>query len=182
MATRLGAPGRHALAAVGQAANSLPIWSCSVWGLPCPRLHSRGGALLPHLFTLTLRLRGWRYIFCGTGRLPALKPESRTLSGTLPCGVRTFLSRGACATRQRPSSSPAGLILSQVSGEGSRVLLSFRGKFRRIRMATHVSEARRGAPELHPDSKPIVWRDILTSPNGSLRALPCSDRAAEACI
>ena len=35
------------------AAASLPIWSCSVWGLPCPRLHSRSGALLPHLFTLT---------------------------------------------------------------------------------------------------------------------------------
>jgi len=32
---------------------SLPIWSCSVWGLPCPRHHCRGGALLPHLFTLT---------------------------------------------------------------------------------------------------------------------------------
>jgi len=32
---------------------SLPIWSCSVWGLPCPRLHSRSGALLPHHFTLT---------------------------------------------------------------------------------------------------------------------------------
>ncbi len=49
---------RHALAAVGQAANSLPIWSCSVWGLPCPRLYSRRGALLPHLFTLTRRF--WR--------------------------------------------------------------------------------------------------------------------------
>jgi len=109
VATRLGAPGRHALAAVGQAANSLPIWSCSVWGLPCPRLYSRGGALLPHLFTLTCRLRGRRYFFCGTGRLPALKPESRTLSGTLPCGVRTFLSRGACASRQRPPSPPARL-------------------------------------------------------------------------
>ncbi len=35
------------------AAASLPIWSCSVWGLPCLRLHSRSGALLPHLFTLT---------------------------------------------------------------------------------------------------------------------------------
>jgi hypothetical protein len=111
MATRLGAPGRHALAAVGQAANSLPIWSCSVWGLPCPRLYSRSGALLPHLFTLTSCLRRWRYIFCGTGRLPALKPESRTLSGTLPCGVRTFLSRSACTLRQRPPSSPALPIL-----------------------------------------------------------------------
>jgi hypothetical protein len=35
------------------AAASLPIWSCSVWGLPCLRLYSRSGALLPHLFTLT---------------------------------------------------------------------------------------------------------------------------------
>ena len=34
-----------------------------------------------------------RYILCGTGRLAALKLQSRTLSGTLPCGVRTFLSR-----------------------------------------------------------------------------------------
>ncbi len=32
---------------------SLPIWSCSVWGLPCPRPHSLSGALLPHHFTLT---------------------------------------------------------------------------------------------------------------------------------
>jgi len=31
-----------------------PIWSCSVWGLPC-RLHRcLRGALLPHLFTLTI--------------------------------------------------------------------------------------------------------------------------------
>ena len=32
--------------------NSLPIWSCSVWGLPCPPHYWSGGALLPHLFTL----------------------------------------------------------------------------------------------------------------------------------
>ena len=35
------------------AASSLPIWSCSVWGLPCPGLYRTGGALLPHHFTLT---------------------------------------------------------------------------------------------------------------------------------
>ena len=96
----------------------LPIWSCSVWGLPCPRHYCRGGALLPHLFTLTppilvRRLRAarvenepeWagRYVFCGTFRrvtaFPRLAkaarrgapPPSRTLSGTLLCGVRTFL-------------------------------------------------------------------------------------------
>ena len=36
-----------------QQRNSFPIWSCSVWGLPCPRHRWHGGALLPHLFTLT---------------------------------------------------------------------------------------------------------------------------------
>ena len=32
-----------------------PIRSCSAWGFPCPRCHQRGGALLPHLFTLATR-------------------------------------------------------------------------------------------------------------------------------
>jgi hypothetical protein len=36
---------------------SLPIWSCSVWGLPCLRRYRRSGALLPHHFTLTPSLR-----------------------------------------------------------------------------------------------------------------------------
>ena len=39
------------------AETSLPIWSCSVWGLPCLRPRSRSGALLPHHFTLTLAPR-----------------------------------------------------------------------------------------------------------------------------
>jgi hypothetical protein len=30
-----------------------PIRSCSRWGLPCPLCYQRGGALLPHRFTLT---------------------------------------------------------------------------------------------------------------------------------
>src|ERR1700678_2407925 len=37
--------------------------------------------------------RAGRYVLCGTGRPRALTPASRTLSGTLPCGVRTFLPR-----------------------------------------------------------------------------------------
>jgi hypothetical protein len=71
----------------------LPIWSCSVWGLPCPLHCWSGGALLPHLFTLTPRIRRWarRFVFCGTFRRLALMPVSRTLSGTPLCGVRTFL-------------------------------------------------------------------------------------------
>jgi len=105
---------------------SLPIWSCSVWGLPCPRRYRRSGALLPHHFTLTgLAVQAYalrascacrstsvrRYLFCGTGRPRALKPASRTLSGTLPCGVRTFLPRRTSglrpSLRQRPPGPPA---------------------------------------------------------------------------
>jgi hypothetical protein len=78
----------------------LPIWSCSVWGLPCPPHCCGGGALLPHLFTLT-PLPG-RYVFCGTFRRADLNPPSRTLSGTLLCGVRTFLSH-RLTRRERPS-------------------------------------------------------------------------------
>ena len=86
-------------------ADSLPIWSCSVWGLPCPPHYCDGGALLPHLFTLTLALPPGRYIFCGTFRRPGLNPASRTLSGTLLCGVRTFLPHHL--TRQERPSGPA---------------------------------------------------------------------------
>ena len=51
--SRLGASGRCAAPPGSLAAASLPIWSCSVWGLPCPRRYRRSGALLPHHFTLT---------------------------------------------------------------------------------------------------------------------------------
>src|SRR5690242_18437242 len=36
-----------------RAGHATPVWSCFGWGLPCPRRHRRGGALLPHRFTLT---------------------------------------------------------------------------------------------------------------------------------
>src|SRR6185436_11775391 len=57
------------------------------------RRYRRCGALLPHLFTLTLRLtafaaRSGRYLFCATG--PSGCP-ARALPGALACGVRTFL-------------------------------------------------------------------------------------------
>jgi hypothetical protein len=89
----------------------------SLFGLaPCGVYHAPGftaGAVRSYrtFSPLPAAFGGWRYFFCGTGRLPALKPESRTLSGTLPCGVRTFLSRSACTLRQRPPSSPALPIL-----------------------------------------------------------------------
>ena len=51
--SRLGAPGRCAAPPGSLADASLPIWSCSVWGLPCPGPYGPSGALLPHHFTLT---------------------------------------------------------------------------------------------------------------------------------
>ena len=98
--------------------NSSPIWSCSVWGLPCPGHCCPGGALLPHLFTLTPTNRGGMFsVALSVGRIERTpgqrpgathsNPPSRTLSGTLLCGVRTFLPRIACAIRQRPSGPPA---------------------------------------------------------------------------
>jgi hypothetical protein len=47
-----------------------------------------------------------RYILCCTCRPDALKHPSRTLSGTLPCGVRTFL----------PLSTPASLTTCGAGG------------------------------------------------------------------
>ena len=49
----LAAPGRRRARILLRRRVSLPIWSCSVWGLPCPGLYRTGGALLPHHFTLT---------------------------------------------------------------------------------------------------------------------------------
>src|SRR5256885_16054896 len=46
-----------------------------------------------------------RYLFCGTFRHPGLNPASRTLSGTLLCGVRTF--RSPHLTRRERPSGPA---------------------------------------------------------------------------
>ena len=60
-----------------------PVWPCSGWGLACHDGFPSRGALLPHLFTLTLRSRtqsgeAGRCVFCATfrrlaapGRYPA---------------------------------------------------------------------------------------------------------------
>ena len=45
----------------------------------------------PRLIREGLTRTSGRYVFCGTFRRPGLNPASRTLSGTLLCGVRTFL-------------------------------------------------------------------------------------------
>ena len=105
---RLGAPGRRA-AEAGLFGLPLP----SLFGLaPCgvyPAFAVTAEAVRSYRTFSPLLLRRaafWtdplpgRYVFCGTSRPRALTPASRTLSGTLPCGVRTFLSRS-------PASSPA---------------------------------------------------------------------------
>ena len=90
---------------------SSPIWSCSVWGLPCPTHHCAGGALLPHLFTLTATLQSRRYVFCGTGRQLCLNTASRMLSGTLLYGVRTFLPQHLRRGCERPSGPAANPVI-----------------------------------------------------------------------
>ena len=108
---------------------SLPIWSCSVWGLPCPLHYCGGGALLPHLFTLTPLPR--RYVFCGTSRQPGLNPASRTLSGTLLCGVRTFLPRRRSAESDRPVQLPTTPLYAMCRPNPSRRPLCERSLFAR---------------------------------------------------
>src|SRR5271163_4811541 len=93
--TRVGAPGRHAFAAdrAGPRISSLfGLAPCGVY--PAPDVTAgavRSYRTFSPLPTPLARHR--RYLLCGTSRLAALTPRSRTLSGTLPCGVRTFLSQ-----------------------------------------------------------------------------------------
>ena len=107
---RVGAPGRHASAAEsGRPANFLPIWSCSVWGLPCLRRYRRSGALLPHLFTLTPASDEARAV-CSLWHLP-----SRGLDAAIPDVIRHTALRSSdfplpgslTLARQRPSGLPA---------------------------------------------------------------------------
>jgi hypothetical protein len=67
-------------------------------------------ALLPERCALTAPFHPYpakagRYVFCCTFRLTGLNPPSRTLSGTLLYGVRTFLSLLAKTATIRPDIS-----------------------------------------------------------------------------
>ena len=61
------------------------VRSCRTFS-PLPRRSHQSSADL----TRTHK-NGGRYVFCGTFRQPSLNLVSRMLSGTLLCGVRTFL-------------------------------------------------------------------------------------------
>ena len=60
-----------------------------------------------------------RYVFCGTFRRMDLNPPSRTLSGTLLYGVRTFLPR-RWTQRERPSGPAANTSLYSMLRTGPR--------------------------------------------------------------
>jgi hypothetical protein len=71
----------------------------------------------PYLLLAACVAWGRRYVLCCTGRTDGLNHPPRTLSGTLPCGVRTFLSRStACATRG--SDHPAACRFKCNAGDG----------------------------------------------------------------
>jgi len=103
---KVGVSSRDAWPTACAVIHSFPIWSCSVWGLPCVAHCCSTGALLPHLFTLTatvehLRLCGLapalpsrpgakadrlspftyvrRYIFCGTFRRATPAPRRNAI-------------------------------------------------------------------------------------------------------
>ena len=98
---KFGAPSRHALKMACAILNSFPIWSCSVWGLPCVAHYCGTGALLPHLFTLTALTQGLR-----NGLRPASpsrpvraerlspfgSPRSRTSQAPRACACLAFAS------------------------------------------------------------------------------------------
>src|ERR1700744_3096663 len=61
-----------------RAAPEFPIWPCTRWGFPCRVACASRGALLPHLFTLTVGLApNGGLIFCGTFRRKAFRLSAR---------------------------------------------------------------------------------------------------------
>ena len=108
--SRLGAsgrcaapPGSWALSVSGALPSLFGLAPCGVYpatGITASAVRSYRtfsplpGQWVPHISILRCgKSQSRRYILCGTGRPRAFTPASRTLSGTLPCGVRTFLSR-----------------------------------------------------------------------------------------
>ncbi len=123
--TRVGAPGRHASAADWGPRCEFPPYLVLLrvgFTLPPSLPPERCALTAPfHPYPAPLARRG-RYVLCGTSRLAALKPRSRTLSGTLPCGVRTFLSR--LSLRLAGSGRPACLHSSYLSPDWCKLLSS----------------------------------------------------------
>ena len=167
---RVGAPGRHA-----SAADRAGLRISSLFGLaPCGVYHASAvtvGAVRSYRtfspLPPSLASRR-RYLLCGTCRLAALTPRSRTLSGTLPCGVRTFLSR--LGFRRTGSGRPACLHLIYVSADcelqyGSAALCHEACPY-----STSHWRAPRGGLDLERTNRPFCLNpsfDIKASSSGS---------------
>ena len=98
-----------------QAGGSSPIWSCSVWGLPCPAHYCPGGALLPHLFTLTPTNRGGMFsVALSVGpplkaSLPDVIRHTALWSSDFPPPPRAASPKRTSARQERPSGPLATL-------------------------------------------------------------------------
>jgi len=90
---------------------TVPIQSCSGWGLPCRRRCRKRGALLPHPFTLATpadeKPADGRFAFCGT--FPGVAPAGR-YPAPLFRGARTFLPGGCRETAPRRPSGHLALL------------------------------------------------------------------------
>jgi len=81
-----------------------PIWSCTTRSLPGRACYqTRRWALTPPFHPSPLQ--GWS-VFCCTCRR-SRSTNARTLSGSLPCGVRTFLPRGPLSRDAAATARPA---------------------------------------------------------------------------
>ena len=81
-----------------------PIWSCSVRGFACRRRYRRRGALLPHLFTLTLRLGPASRRDLAQGGMfsvPLVRQVALPGSYPAPCPAEFGLSSPSSTSRQR---------------------------------------------------------------------------------
>ena len=102
---------------------TVPIRSCSRWGLPCRRRCRQRGALLPHLFTLAAvgSNAPRRSVLCGT--FPRLAPAG-CYPAPLVHGARTFLPDNLSVSPERPSDRLTehgmGTLRGAVKRQGAR--------------------------------------------------------------
>ena len=151
-----------------EACNSLPIWSCSVWGLPCGGHYCPSGALLPHLFTLT--------VSPFERELPAvyslLHWPSLHLEAQIPDVIRHTALRSPDFPPPRPASASEAAIIQPPAGlvypgtESIRRLIRMVEVHRHRRVDTHCAA-------VHP------VRSITPTPNRILRSPPKQVVAAQ---
>ena len=160
------------------APRTVPIRSCSRWGLPCRSCCQSRGGLLPHPFTLAAPSpegAGGRFAFCGT--FPGVAPAGRYPA---PCfhGARTFLTRSLSALAGA-AARPAGSAYKGVRGakrnRKSRTAdLAIGCRRRRARVTLHLAAIGRATPGS------CAWRHGRHCISGSCRR-SCRRRAAAPC-